>query len=195
MSPDPFIADLQADWRASAPDVDRLACKVRRYRRLRAASQAAEALGGLLALACGLWFAVMAWRELDWAYGLAGAALLAATPLIVMSVVRGRRSVTAAAGRTPFSTILEARRHADATIAAMRHGRWAAWLLLLTSAIGAGLAAGGLAAGLGWPLAAWVISAVAILVGTRLREGQMRRLRDRCDLLLSEWRTLDEEEV
>lgn len=192
MSNDPFIDGLKTDWRAAVPDVDQLSRKVRRYRRMQTLSQAGEALGGLVALTFGLWFAFIAWRDLDWAYGLSAAALLAAAVLIVLSLVKGRRAVAAAAARSPFSTILEARRHADATIDAMRRGRWAAWLLLLASAIGGGLTATSLASGLEWPILAWLTSALTILAGTSLREFQMRRLRDRCDVLLSEWRSLDE---
>lgn len=192
MSNDPFIADLKADWQSPSPDVELLAPKVRRYRRMRRLSQAGEALGGLVAFIFGLWFAIMTWRNLDWAYGLSAAALLAAAVLIVISLVKGRRAAAAAAARSPFSTILEAHRHATATIDAMRRGRWAAWLLLLASTLGVGLEAGGLESGLGWPILAWLISALAILAGTGLRESQMRRLRDRCNALLSEWRSLDE---
>lgn len=192
MSDDPFIAGLKADWQSPTPDIDQLSRKVRRYRRIRTWSQTGEALGGLVALGFGLWFAVMAWREMDLAYGLSATALLVATPLIFTSLVKGRRAVAAAAVRTPYSTILEAGRHADATIAAMRRARWAAWLLLLAAAVGGALTAAGLVRGLGWPILAWLISALAVLAGTRLREGQMRRLKAHCDKLLSDWKTLDE---
>lgn len=191
MSTDPFITELQADWLAASPDVDRLAAKVRRYRRTRAVSRAGEAAGALIALVFGLWFALLAWRQFDWAYGLASAALLATTPLILASLIRGRRAVEAAASRTPFSTIMEARHHAGATIDAMRRGRWAAWLLVSASAVGGALAAAGLADGLEWPISVWLITALAAVVGTRLRESQMRRLRERCDLLLLEWGIVD----
>jgi|GEM_PF-1593943 len=192
MSTDPFIADLQADWRASSPDDDRMAEKVSRHRRERAVWRWGEIVGALVSLVFGLWFALLAWRQLDWAYGLASAALLAATPLIVASLVRGRRAVKAAAVRTPFSTIVEARHHAEATIKAMRRARWAAWLLVTASAVGGALAAAGLADGLAWPILVWLSTALAGVVGTRFREGQMRRLLERCDLLLLEWGSADE---
>ena len=192
MSTDPFITELQAGWRTATPDTDHLAKKVHRYRRLRALSQWSEAAGALTALAFGLWFAFMAWQQADWAYGLGSVALLVATPLIVTSIIRGRRAFSQATSRTPYSTLLEARHHAETTIDAMRRARWAAWLLFTASAVGAVLAAMGLANDLGWPVLAWLVTALAALLGTRLREQQMCQMRDRCDQLLSDWKSLDE---
>jgi len=123
---DELIRSLKSDWQAQEYDASHV---VRRLRRARWAPHlvlALEVIGCCIALGVGIWFA---WVAVNHAghkllYTLSAAVLLIAAPVLGVATALARRPGLAWDDETPESILRIGIRRADASLQAMRVGRW-----------------------------------------------------------------------
>jgi hypothetical protein len=135
---DELIRSLKSDWQSHEYDASHV---VRRLRRARWAPHlvlAMEVLGCCIALGVGVWFAWVAANQAEHKllYTLSAAILLIAAPVIGVASALARRQGLAWDDETPESILRIGIRRADASLRAMRVGRWhiviiAAFVVLL----------------------------------------------------------------
>jgi hypothetical protein len=123
---DELIRELQLDWQAQEYDTHQV---VRRLRRARWAPHfvlALEILGCCFALGVGIWFAWVAAHQVEHKllFTLSAAVLLIAAPVLGVATALARRPGLAWDDETPESILRIGIRRADASLQAMRVGRW-----------------------------------------------------------------------
>jgi hypothetical protein len=123
---DDLIRSLQRDWQSQEYDASRV---VRRLQRARWAPHlvlALEILGCGLASGVGVWFAWVAAHQAEnkLLFALSAAVLLIAVPVLGIATALARRPSLAWDDETPESILRIGIRRAEASLKAMRVGRW-----------------------------------------------------------------------
>ncbi len=123
---DELIRELRRDWQSQEFDASQV---VRRLRRARWAPHLVlvfEILGCCVALGVGIWFAWVAahQEEHKLLFVLSAAVLLITAPVLGVATALARRPGLAWDDETPESILRSGIRRADATLQAMRVGRW-----------------------------------------------------------------------
>lgn len=123
---DELIRSLKSDWQAQEYDVSHVLRRLRRARWAPHLVLALEVIGCCIALGVGIWFA---WVAVNHAghkllYTLSAAVLLIAAPVLGVATALARRPGLAWDDETPESILRIGIRRADASLQAMRVGRW-----------------------------------------------------------------------
>jgi hypothetical protein len=123
---DNFIRALRGDWQAQDHGATAVLQRVRRNRWTPHVVLAAELAGCVFAVLVGLWFAWMALQDQEQKllFALSAAVLLLTAPALAVAGFRARRASLAWADETPESLLKVAMGRADATLRAIRVGRW-----------------------------------------------------------------------
>jgi hypothetical protein len=123
---DDFMRSLQHDWQSQDDGAARVLRRLRRNRWTPHVVLAFEILGCIGALLVGLWFAWTAVHSEDQQLLLALSAgvLLIAAPALCVASVRARRAALAWDSATPDALLRIGIRRAEASLRAVRIGRW-----------------------------------------------------------------------
>lgn len=115
---DDFIENLRNDWtrQAAEQEVEHLRGRLSRTRRLPHAMAGGELVGGLVALASGVWFAIAAWERHDLLLALSAVVSAGIAPVLAAAAVIARLPAFTWEGGTPEGVL----RHAAARNAAAR---------------------------------------------------------------------------
>jgi hypothetical protein len=123
---DELIRSLQRDWQSQEYDASHVVRRLKRARWMPHLVFALEILGCCLALGVGVWFAWIAAHQSEhrllWA--LSAAVLLISVPVLGIATALARRPSLAWDDETPESILRIGIRRADASLQAMRLGRW-----------------------------------------------------------------------
>jgi Na+-transporting methylmalonyl-CoA/oxaloacetate decarboxylase beta subunit len=146
---DELIRSLRSDWQSQEYDATHVIRRLRRARWTPHFVFALEILGCAVALVVGIWFAWLAVHQSEdrLLLALSAAVLLIAVPVLGIATAVARRTGFAWADETPESILRIGIRRADASLRAMRVGRWhlaavagfvvLLWVLQLLELIGA----------------------------------------------------------
>jgi MFS family permease len=122
---DDFLQEAQGDWRlqpaSQGPAIDRIRRRLRRTRWLPHLLMGLEIMGGVIAIFLGLWFASMAREQRDLLFTLSAAVMLLVAPSLVLASIMARRRWE---DETPESILRTSLARTDASLAAVRLGRW-----------------------------------------------------------------------
>lgn len=123
---DELIRELQRDWQSQQYDADQVVRKLRRGRWMPHLVLASEILGCCAALGVGIWFAWVAVNQSEHKllFVLSAAVLLIAAPVLGVATALARRPGLAWDDETPESILRIGIRRAEASLHAMRIGRW-----------------------------------------------------------------------
>lgn len=123
---DELIRDLQRDWQSQEYDAAHVIRRLRRARWTPHLVFALELLGCCLALGVGAWFAWNAAHQSEHQLlmALSAAVLLITVPALGIATALARRPSLAWDDETPESILRIGIRRADASLRAMRVGRW-----------------------------------------------------------------------
>jgi hypothetical protein len=123
---DELVRNLQRDWQSQQYDSGRILRKLRRHRWTPHLVLGFEILGCVIALGAGIWFARVAaiQPEHQLLLTLSAVVMLVAAPLLGIAIVMARRPGLAWHSETPESILRIGILRADATLRAMRVGRW-----------------------------------------------------------------------
>jgi hypothetical protein len=123
---DDLIRSLQREWQAQEYDVGDVLRRLQRARWTPHLVLALELLGCCLALGIGVWFAWVAAHQPEHKllFTLSAAVLLIAVPVLGIATAFARRTSLAWDDETPESILRIGIRRADASLKAMRVGRW-----------------------------------------------------------------------
>jgi hypothetical protein len=123
---DELIRTLQAEWQAQQYDASHMVRRLRRARWTPHLVLALEVLVCCLALGVGVWFAWIAAHQSEHKLlmTLSAAVLLITVPLLGVATALARRPGLAWDDETPESILRIGIRRADASLRAMRVGRW-----------------------------------------------------------------------
>ena len=123
---DELIRSLQRDWQSQEYDGSHVIRRLRRARWTPHLVFALEVLGCCLALGVGVWFAWVAAHQSEHKLlmVLSAAVLLISVPLFGVATALARRPSLAWDDETPESILRIGIRRADASLQAMRVGRW-----------------------------------------------------------------------
>jgi hypothetical protein len=123
---DDLIRSLQREWQAQECDASEVLRRLRRARWTPHLVLALEVLGCCVALGVGVWFAWVAAHqpEQKLLFTLSATVLLIAVPVLGIATVLARRPGLAWEDETPESILRIGIRRADASLEAMRVGRW-----------------------------------------------------------------------
>lgn len=135
---DELILSLQREWQSQDYDASHVLRRLRRARWTPHLVFALEVIGCCLALGVGVWFAWMATHQSEHKLllALSAAVLLVAVPVLGIATALARRPSLAWDDETPESILRIGILRADASLRAMRVGRWhiavvAAFVVLL----------------------------------------------------------------
>ncbi len=121
---DEDLSTLRAEWRRQdAPFADVYA-RLRRQRWQPHVVVTLELAGTALAIAIGLWFAMLAVKLSSLLFGLSAAVMLIAMPTFAVVTVLARKDSLRWEEETPEGILTVALRRADASLRAIRVGRW-----------------------------------------------------------------------
>jgi hypothetical protein len=115
---DSFICNLQGDWQSQDHDAARVLRRLRRNRWIPHIVLGTEILGCAFALLVGVWFAWIAAHTEKLLFA------LSAAPALCIASVMARRHSLAWDVETPESLLRVAIRRAEASLRAIRIGRW-----------------------------------------------------------------------
>ncbi len=123
---DDLIRDLQRDWQAQQFDASHVLRRLERTRWAPHIVLALEVLACCVTLGVGIWFAWVAAHNTEHKllYTLSAAILLIAAPVLGVATALARRPSLAWHDETPESILRIGIRRADASLQAMRIGRW-----------------------------------------------------------------------
>jgi hypothetical protein len=123
---DDLVRRLQNDWQSQQYDVSQALRRLQRTRWVPHFILALEVLGCGVALGVGLWFAWMASHHTGHTllYALSAAILLVSVPVLGVATAWARRSSLAWHDETPESMLRIGIRRSEASLRAMRVGRW-----------------------------------------------------------------------
>jgi hypothetical protein len=123
---DDLIRRLQRDWQSQELDVSHVLRRLQRARWAPHLVLALEVLGCCVALGVGVWFAWIAshYNEHRLLYALSAAILLISVPVLGVAAALARRPSLAWHDETPESILRIGIRRAEASLQAMRVGRW-----------------------------------------------------------------------
>ncbi len=121
---DDFLSKASAAWRGEPADVTAVQLRLRRRRWTAHVVLAIEIIGSAIAFAVGLFFFVMASRTHELLYTLSALALIVAMPLAMTATVLARQPSLKWEDETPRSVVVTALRRAEASLKAIRIGRW-----------------------------------------------------------------------
>jgi hypothetical protein len=123
---DELMRSLQRDWQSQEYDATHVVRRLRRRRWTPHLVFALEVLGCCLALGVGAWFAWVAAHQSEHRLlmALSAAVLLITVPLLGVATALARRPSLAWDDETPESILRIGIRRADASLRAMRVGRW-----------------------------------------------------------------------
>lgn len=123
---DDLIRSLQRDWQSQEFDAGHVVKRLKRARWMPHLVLGLEILGCCAALGVGLWFAWVALHQGEHTllYALSAAVLLIAVPLLGVATALARRPSLAWDDETPESILRIGIRRADASLKALRVGRW-----------------------------------------------------------------------
>jgi len=123
---DDLIRDLQRDWQAQQFDATHVLRRLERTRWAPHIVLALEVLACCVTLGVGIWFAWIAAHNIEHKllYTLSAAILLIAAPVLGVATALARRPSLAWHDETPESILRIGIRRADASLQAMRIGRW-----------------------------------------------------------------------
>ena len=123
---DELLRSLQRDWQSQEYDASHVVGRLRRARWTPHFVFALEVLGCCIALGVGAWFAWVAAHQSEHRLllALSAAVLLVAVPVLGVATALARRSSLAWDDETPESILRIGIRRADASLRAMRVGRW-----------------------------------------------------------------------
>jgi hypothetical protein len=123
---DDLIRSLQREWQAQEYDAGEVLRRLQRARWTPHLVLALEVLGCCLALGVGVWFAWVAAHQPEHKllFTLSAAVLLIAVPVLGIATALARRPSLAWDDETPESILRIGIRRADASLKAMRVGRW-----------------------------------------------------------------------
>lgn len=123
---DDLIRSLQRDWQSREYDASRIVRRLRRARWTPHLVLSLEILGCALAVGVGAWFAWVAAHQTEnkLLFALSAAVLLIAVPVLGIATALARRPGLAWDDETPESILRIGSRRAEASLEAMRVGRW-----------------------------------------------------------------------
>ena len=123
---DDLIRSLQRDWQSQEYDASHVVRRLQRARWTPHLVFALEVLGCCLALGVGVWFAWVAAHQSEHKLllALSAAVLLITVPVLGIATALARRPSLAWDDETPESILRIGIRRADASLRAMRLGRW-----------------------------------------------------------------------
>lgn len=123
---DELIRSLQREWQSQEYDLGHVVRRLRRARWTPHLVLALELLGSCLALGTGAWFAWTAVHQPEHKLllALSAAVLLITVPVLGLATALARRPGLAWHDETPESILRIGIRRADASLQAMRVGRW-----------------------------------------------------------------------
>lgn len=123
---DDLIRRLQRDWQSQEYDASHVVRRLQRARWTPHLVLALEVLGCCFALAVGVWFARVAAHQSEHKllFALSAAVLLIAVPVLGIATALARRPSLAWDDETPESILRIGIRRAEASLQAMRVGRW-----------------------------------------------------------------------
>jgi hypothetical protein len=123
---DELVRSLQRDWQAQQYDSSRVLRKLRRQRWMPHLVLGLEMAGCVVALGVGIWFAWVAAgaSEHQLLLTLSALILLIAVPVLAVATARARRPGLAWHDETPESILRIGMLRSEATLRAMRIGRW-----------------------------------------------------------------------
>lgn len=123
---DNFIRSLQGDWQSQDHDAARVLRRLRRNRWTPHIVLGLEILGCAFALLVGIWFAWVAahTQEHKLLFALSAGVMLMAAPGLCIASVMARRHSLAWDAETPESLLRIGVRRAEASLQAIRIGRW-----------------------------------------------------------------------
>jgi len=123
---DELIRSLQREWQSQEYDVSHAVRRLRRARWTPHLVFGLEVLGCCVALAIGVWFAWAAAHQSEHKLllALSAAVLLISVPLLGVATALARRPSLAWDDETPESILRIGIQRADASLRAMRVGRW-----------------------------------------------------------------------
>ncbi len=121
---DDFFSEAKAAWRGEPAEVTAVQLRLRRRRWTAHIVLAIELIGSGFAFAVGLFFIAMAFRTHALLYTVSALALLVSMPLAMTATVLARRPSLKWEDETPSSVVVTALRRAEASLKAIRIGRW-----------------------------------------------------------------------
>ena len=121
---DEDLLTLRAEWRRQDAAFADVYARLRRQRWQPHVTLVLEIAGTALAVAIGLWFALMAVKLSSLLFGLAAAVMLIAMPAFAVGTVLARKDSLRWEDETPEGVLAVALRRADASLRAIRVGRW-----------------------------------------------------------------------
>lgn len=123
---DELVGRLQREWQSQPHDSARVLQRLRRNRWTPHLVLGLEIFGSVIALGVGVWFAWVATHQVEHKllYTLSAATLLIAVPVLAVATAMARRSGLAWHDETPESILRIGKRRAEASLLAMRVGRW-----------------------------------------------------------------------
>lgn len=123
---DDLIRSLQRDWQSQEFDASQVVSRLRRARWIPHLVLALEILGCCITLGVGIWFAWVAGHQPEHRllFSLSAAVLLIAAPALGVATALARRASLTWDDETSESILRIGIRRADASIRAMRVGRW-----------------------------------------------------------------------
>jgi hypothetical protein len=121
---DEDLLTLRADWRRQDAAFTDVYARLRRNRWQPHALLALEFAGAALGLAIGLWYASVAVKLDSLLFALSAAVLLLAMPAFAVGTVLARKRSLRWEEETPEDVLIVGLRRADASVRAIRVGRW-----------------------------------------------------------------------
>jgi drug/metabolite transporter (DMT)-like permease len=123
---DDLIRSLQRDWQSQEFDADQVLSRLRRARWIPHLVLALEVLGCCITLGVGIWFAWIAGHQPEHRllFTLSATVLLIAAPVLGVATAMARRASLAWDDETSESILRIGIRRADASLRAIRVGRW-----------------------------------------------------------------------
>lgn len=194
---DDFIRGLQSDWQSQEDGTVEILRRLQRNRWSPHVILALQIVGCLGALLVGVWFAWSAAHneEQRLLLALSAAVLLIAAPTLCAASVKARRDGFAWANETPEAMLQIGIRRADATLRAIRIGRWHLAVLACFVAVLWAAEALGLIQAIEFLILYTAICVIAsLLVGFWMvwREKRVRGERDACIRMLDIMHVSDE---
>ena len=132
---DEDLLTLRAEWRRQDATFKDVYARLRRSRWQPHALFALELAGAMLSLAIGLWFAIVAVRLGSLLFALSATVMLLAMPVFVVGTVLARKHSLRWDEETPEGMLGVALRRADASLQAIRVGRWQVTIIVSFVAI------------------------------------------------------------
>ncbi len=189
---DEFLGEVQKAWLAKDAEVERVRLRMRRARWAPHIMLVSELVGACVAIAGGLWFALMALNTRSVLYAVSAVTLIALPPFFVWLSIKLRRKGLAWEDTTPEAVLHTGVRRAEASRAAIRLGWWSiSAMALFLVALWALQAAGAVSAVdfLIFYTTVCALACAAMAIWLTWRTKQVRQEHAACLRLLREYET------